>query len=168
MQVMITSKDYLAVVGYRWLHKSMVGVLLTVVTVFACFLGEVIGPDALREIYIASLLCASYLLLQYFVVQPGIAARRYSQLTTFHTTWDLSIKPDGLRWVAGDQHNFTMWSELYRWHELNILFVVFRSTVLFQIIPKRAFENIAELDFFRHELTEKVGPENKPRAKSRV
>ena len=93
-----------------------------------------------------------YLVLSFAVYRPYRWNQIYRKQKSLSRDVRLTVVPEGLRFADENGDSLVPWSDYTDWKENNSIFLLFLSPVLFQAIPKRAFQDSSAVDEFRELL----------------
>jgi hypothetical protein len=98
-----------------------------------------------------------YLPIRYIFV-PWRARRIFKQQKDLQQPFQVAWDADKLIVDTANANVRTPWSDFIRWRENDRLFLLYRSDVLFNMVPMRAFPGEAEIESFRGLLKENISP----------
>ena len=87
-----------------------------------------------------------------FVLIPWMARRLYSEQKSLRVASELEWNRHGLTHRSPAASGTLAWEDYLKWKEDDRLFLLYQSSHLFQIIPKRVFASPAEEQDFRRYL----------------
>lgn len=105
--------------------------------------------------------------LQRFVLLPRRLKNIYRQQKDLQRPFAFDWTEAGYTLESDHGNSRVPWSDVVRWREGEQVFIIYRSDVLFNLVPKRDL-GAAELDRLRAVLIQKVGAENTPPVKTNM
>jgi hypothetical protein len=88
------------------------------------------------------------ILSQRFAI-PFRARRIYRQQKNLQRPYQLSWDDANVRTASAEGSAATPWNDFLKWREGKYTFLLYRSDMLFQMFPKRAFHDQTQIDEFR-------------------
>ena len=159
----ITKEDFLeaqrtyqssSISGFqRLFRKTMIGFGLALICIGVVFL---FLPSPVYRKEASPSIIAGPLLLFLFWLAPGLAARKaFSKQCDMQKEIVAEFSDSGTHISSGDSSSTISWADYVRYAESEHQFILFRSTQLFNVIPKRAFSS-DEVEEFRTLLSGKL------------
>jgi YcxB-like protein len=84
-----------------------------------------------------------------------LAARYYNKNPSLQKDYRVQFDEEGVEYWAQDMHSKSGWSNVLRWQESENLILLYPSTRIFTMLPKRAFAP-GEVDQLRELLVRKI------------
>lgn len=88
---------------------------------------------------------------------PRRARRLFAQQKNLQRPATFSWDGEGLAWSNANGSGKTAWTDYVKWRQNERLFLLYHSDVMFQMLPKRAFQGAEQLQSFAAEL-EQITP----------
>jgi hypothetical protein len=168
MRVALERRDYAAALLALWKTRIRIAVAAVPILALAGFARTWIvfqGPSVPPHLHAPSamwlwplmlnllpaIVLGAFLLFLVFVYVPVRAGLFYSHQKR-QPDYDMSFDSEALSWKSAKGGGRLAWTSFLRWAETGDVFVLFRSKTTFQIIPKRAFANGADIAAFRDVL----------------
>ena len=164
LNIVLESDDYIAANALhcrgqyvRLFIGMVVGYLVVVLGMSAVLdrslpepVGFGIGLAAIVALGGVWLLCARFVLL------PTRSRRIFRQQKNLHQPFQITWDDETMATTATSGHNTTPWQDFLKWRENTKLFLLYRSDVMFNLIPKRAFSDSEGVEDFRRLAKEKI------------
>ena len=94
----------------------------------------------------------------YFIAIPWRARKIFRQQVNLQYPFEIEWDEETISFSSKSGSFVAPWQEFRKWKENDSMLLLFHSDVLYQMIPKRAFANPAELETFRGIVAGKVSP----------
>ncbi len=131
--------------GLTWvLRISLIG--------FGLFL--IAFDETVRSLGTVFVLIAACSILFSIFARRISAARYFKKNPSLRKEYKAQFDEDGVEWWSEDLHTKSGWSNFLRWQESKSVFLLYPTTRIFNIIPKRAFAP-GEVEQFHALLTRK-------------
>jgi hypothetical protein len=165
--VQLTPDDYIAA---QRLHGRLKTVVVGIVMVLAMGIlaffarnGAVFSLGFLEDASVGwSIWFVLILMLRGFYL-PWRCRRTFSQQKTLQQVVDKVIDEDGLSVTSVYGSGRIPWGDYYKWKSNERLILLYQSSRIFNMIPRRWMANDADYEAFKVLLTRAIGPEGKPR-----
>jgi hypothetical protein len=92
----------------------------------------------------------------YLVWIPLQTRRTFKQRKDLQREVSIAIVDAGLEQTTQDSHGVKPWGDYLRWKEGKDLFLLYISDNMYQVVPKRFFSSVVEIDEFRTLLRKNV------------
>lgn len=167
--IRIEEKDYLAaniLHGGRNLTAIMVmGLILCAMSLVLFFTAK--GQYSDNTTLLLGFALVAIPALQRFVLLPNRLKNIYRQQKDLHRPFAFEWNDTGYALESDHGSSRVPWSDVVRWREDKTVIIIYRSDVLFNLVPKRDL-GPAELETFRALLIQKIGAENTPPIKNSI
>ena len=139
--------------GWRLIALGAALAVLLAVFVTPYFLPAPYGqPDAVWTSAVPLLACVlAFVLLRLFFL-PWTARRMYRQQKSLRDPTDLEWNTTGVTFRSASAQGTTAWEDFLKWKEDERLFLLYLSSCLFHMVPKRVFASPADEQNFRRHL----------------
>ena len=97
-----------------------------------------------------------YLLAWYSIYVPYKAKKVYKQQKSLQIPFEVVVTKEGLNCSNEIGKSSIPWSNFLKWKENKNLFLIYHSDVIFQMLPKRLFKDLDELNSFRLVLSSNI------------
>jgi hypothetical protein len=101
---------------------------------------------------------AVWLLIVRYVLLPWRSRRIYRQQKNLHQEFEYSWDESALTVTGKSGYNTTPWHDFLKWRESANMFLVYRSDIMFNMLPKRFFSDASLIDDFRSALETGISP----------
>lgn len=138
-----------------WAGYGFIGVLIisTLVGIIVAIMGSLLWSYA----FYPALVLGVYLLFQ-FVLRPRQLARMFKQQQELSAPFELELTEEEFIFKNQFGAGHLPWSHFVRWKENQDMLLLYRSDVMFNMLPKRLFRTPAELDYLRERLRQNNVP----------
>lgn len=89
---------------------------------------------------------------------PWRARRSFREQKAAGSEFSVETSPEGITFASSYGSGTIPWDHILRWREGGRVFLLYISSTLFQVIPKRLFAGAEQEAEFRDLLRERVGP----------
>ena len=141
-------RPWLKIIGY---------ILITFFVIAFAFIifGFLKNKSDLSTVFVISF-CFLYLLAWYSIYVPYKAKKVYRQQKSLQLPFEVMVTKEGLNCSNEIGKSNIPWGNFLKWKENNNLFLIYYSDVLFQMLPKRLFNNLDDINAFRSVLSSNI------------
>jgi YcxB-like protein len=151
----ITLPEFMEMAWLR--HRSSIRWIIGIcVGVVGLLMGAVFYVDANPVVGMILIAFSIFLLLMQFVIPSLVFRRMYQRNPRMFGMRTVNINDTGI--VADHQlgHTESAWSMYEKFRETQKLFLLYQTTDVIGILPKRAFADVADIEQFRTLIASKV------------
>jgi YcxB-like protein len=123
-------------------------------------LGRLLWPYLLAPLA----LLLVFLLYQY-VYKPFMLGQTFKKHKDLSAPFEMELSEEGLRVSNPNGSAMIPWNNFLKWTEGKDMVLLYRSYIMFQMVPKRLFPRESDLQFLREQLTRNNVPETGKTAK---
>jgi hypothetical protein len=108
-------------------------------------------PSALLFVLVPLAVLGFWALFRFWLT-PVQLKRVFSQQKELHATFEMELTDEAFQ-VKNDYGAGSMpWKDFVKWKENRDLFLLYRSDIIFNMVPKRLFSTESEIDYVRERL----------------
>ncbi len=134
----------------------LLGLAVTLLVMVAL---AVFAPRNLQPVFWGAFIGAALMIiLGRWVLLPWHARRAYRKYKAIQDEFSLDFVPEGMQVASEDASGLVPWSKMHKWREDDQFVLVYLMPRLFHIVPKALAAQGLDVQAFRSELAEKVGP----------
>jgi hypothetical protein len=133
-------------------------ILITVFFFISLVILAILGRVAWSYLLVALALLAFFLLFQ-FVYRPYMLSRTFKNHPDLSAPFEMELSDQGLSITNMKGSALIPWTGYVKWLEGKEVILLYRSYILFQMLPRRLFNTESDLQYLREQLAQNNVPD---------